>query len=184
MKRLLIALACLVFCAVTIQSVLAQSADEPASKDDVILYLRTMHSHDMMRRVLQVQSQNIQELMKQQFMKDKGQLPAGFEDHFAKAMADLVQNMPVDQMTELMIPAYQRHFTKGDIEAMNAFYSSPVGQKVLQELPAVMQEGSQAAMSLMNNYLTEWRARMENEMADLEKQGDTKPAQPGPTSDK
>ncbi len=43
MKRLLIGLACLAFSV----SCLAQTLDEPASKDDVILYLRTMHTHDM-----------------------------------------------------------------------------------------------------------------------------------------
>ncbi len=40
---------------------------------------------------------------------------------------------------------------------MNAFYSSPVGQKVLHELPAVMQEGNQAAMPIMSKYLGEWK---------------------------
>jgi hypothetical protein len=62
-----------------------------------------------------------------------------------------------------MIPSYQKHFTKGDLAAMNAFYSSPVGQKVLEELPAVIQEGNQAAMPIMTKYLEEWRGRVEQE---------------------
>ena len=131
MKRLLIAIACLAFCA----PALAQSADEPASKDDVILYLRTMHSHDMFRRTMQVQSQAMQQLLREQILKDKGKLPPDYDAHMKKAMDDLVKNVPIDEITQAMIPAYQKHFTKSDIEAMNAFYSSPVGQKVLEELP-------------------------------------------------
>ncbi len=85
-------------------------------------------------------------------------------------MDDLVKGMPIDEITQAMIPAYQQHFSKSDIEAMNAFYSSPVGQKVLQQLPAVMQEGSQAAMPIMSKYLGEWKDRMEQEMREMESQ--------------
>jgi hypothetical protein len=66
-----------------------------------------------------------------------------------------------------MIPAYQNHFTRGDIQAMNAFYSSPVGQKVLEQLPAVMQEGMQAAMPIMSKYVTEWKERMQKDVKDM-----------------
>ena len=31
-----------------------------------------------------------------------------------------------------------------------------------------MQEGSQAAMPMMSNYLSEWKGRMEKELKDLE----------------
>jgi hypothetical protein len=153
MKRLLIALACLAFAVSGSVSSLAQNADEPASKDDVILYLRTMHSHDMFQKIMEVQCQNMQELFRDQLLKEKGSVPPEFDTRFKKAMDDLVKGMPIDQITQAMIPAYQQHFSKSDIAAMNAFYSSPVGQKVLQELPAVMQEGSQAAMPIMSNYL-------------------------------
>ncbi len=157
MKRLLIAIVCLVFSA----PALAQTADtDPATRDDVILYLQTMHTHDLMRRTMEVQMKNVQQLLHDQLLKDKGQLPADYDVHMRKAMEDLLQTMPMDEITQAMIPAYQAHFTRGDIAAMNAFYSSPVGQKVLQELPAVMQEGSQAAMPIMSKYLADWLARM------------------------
>jgi len=163
MKRLLIALACLAFCAPG----LAQTADEPASRDDVILYLRTMQTHDMFQRVMQVQSQSMQQLFRDQIMKEKGSVPPEFDAHFKKAMDDMIKNMPIDEITQAMIPAYQKHFTKSDLTAMNAFYSSPVGQKVLQELPVVMQEGSQAAMPVLTKYLSEWKDRMQQDVKEL-----------------
>lgn len=178
MKRLLVALACLAFSV----SGLAQTADEPASKDDVILYLRTMHSHDMFQRVMEVQSQNMQQLFRDQLLKEKGSVPSEFDAHFKKSMDDLIKGMPIDEITQAMIPAYQQHFSKSDIEAMNAFYSSPVGQKVLQQLPVVMQEGSQAAMPIMSKYLTEWKERMQKEMKELEKDAAPTPAPAAPAS--
>jgi uncharacterized protein len=44
-----------------------------------------------------------------------------------------------------MIPVYQKHLTKGDVEAMGAFYASPTGQKLLREMPAMTAESMQAA---------------------------------------
>jgi hypothetical protein len=165
MKRALIALACLALCA----PVLAQSADEPASRDDVILLLRTMHSHDMLQKTMQVQAQSMQELFREMIVEDTGRVPADFDAHFKKAIDALIKGMPTDQIVQAMIPAYQKHFTHGDIEAMNSFYSSPVGQKVLGELPAVLQEGNQAAMPIINKYLTEWEEQMKHEFKPAQK---------------
>ena len=176
MKRLLIALACLAFSI----SGRAQTLDEPASKDDVILYLRTMRTHDMLQKTMQVQSQSMQQLFREQMVKDKGSVPPESEARFKKLMDELIKGMPVDEITQAMIPAYQKHFTKGEIEAMNTFYSSPIGQKVLQELPAVMQEGAQAAMPIMSKYLGEWNDRMQQELKEMEKtspKADPQPSQ-------
>ncbi|MGA2346849.1 MAG: DUF2059 domain-containing protein [Candidatus Sulfotelmatobacter sp.] len=175
MKRLLIALACLALSFSASSSVLAQAADEAASKDDIILYLRTMRSHDMFQRIMEVQSQNMQQLFRDEILKEKGSVPPEFDAHFKKAMDEMIKGMPIDDITQAMIPAYQKHFTKADIEAMNAFYSSPVGQKVLQELPVVVQEGSQAAMPILSKYLDQWKDRMQQEMKEM---GDDTPKKP------
>jgi len=62
-------------------------------------------------------------------------------DKFAE---NLFKNMPVDEMVDAMIPIYQKHLTKEDLDGILAFYSSPVGQKLQHEQPAMMQEGMQA----------------------------------------
>jgi len=165
MKRLLIALACLAFSI----SGFAQTANEPASRDDVILYLRTMHSHDLFQRLMAAQSQSMQQMLHDQLLKDKGSLPPDFSERMNKMMTDLIKNMPIDEITEAMIPTYQKHFTKADIAAMNEFYSSPVGRKVIEELPSVMQEGMQAAMPILTNYVSEWKNRAQQDMQQMEK---------------
>ena len=176
MKRLLYALVLLILAV----PVFAQNADDPATKDDVILYLRTMHSHDLMKRTMEVQAQSMQQLLKVQLQKDNPNLSAGYDARMAKLLSDLVKNMPVDELTEVMIPSYQKHFTHGDIEAMNAFYSSPVGQKVLEELPAVMQEGMQAAMPMLSKYLSDWQEKVKAEFAPAKQTSGSG----SPTSDK
>ncbi len=170
MRRLLIAAAIVL----TALPGFAQNADDPATKDDVIVYLRTMHSHDLMKRTMEVQVQAMQQLLRQQIMKEKGSVPADFDTRMTKLMGELVKNVPTDEIAQAMIPAYQKHFTHGDIEAMNAFYSSPLGQKVLEELPAVMQEGMQAAMPILSKYVSDWKERMKEEF-----ESEKKPAPAG-----
>jgi uncharacterized protein len=166
MRAFLIATLCLLFSA----PAWAQTADtDPATKDDIILYFRTMHSYDMMQKMMELQSKSMQQLYQDQLAKEKGSIPGDFDAHWKKLMDDLIKNMPVDEMTQAMIPAYQKHFTRGDIQAMNAFYSSPVGQKVLQELPVVTQEGMQDMMPILSKYLGEWKDRMEKDLKDGDK---------------
>ena len=175
MKRILIAIACIVFSL----PAFAQNADDPASKDDVMLYLRTMHSHDLMQKMMEVQAQTMRQMFHDMILKDKGSVPSDFDEHFKKSMGDLIKDMPADEIEQAMIPAYQAHFTHGDIEAMNTFYASPVGQKVLQEVPAVTQEGMQAAMPILMKYLSDWQEKMKHELEPATKPA-TKPKTANP----
>lgn len=72
MRRYLLVFACLMLSFPCI----AQNPDEPASSDDVILYLRTMHSHDMLQKMMAVQVQNMQQLFHEMLLKEKGTVPA------------------------------------------------------------------------------------------------------------
>ncbi len=159
MKYLWLAILCLSLTPFTA----AQAADDMPSRDDVMAYLQIMRTHDMIQKMAQVQAQSTEQLLKSAFLKNNTKLPADFDSRFRKSMEDLIKNMPIDDMTQAMIPVYQKHFTKGDLEAMTAFYSSPVGQKVLQELPAVMQEGNQSMMPILSKYIGEWMVRMQQE---------------------
>jgi hypothetical protein len=171
MKRLSIVLVCLVFCACAY----AQSADEPASKDDVLVLLKTLGSHDTMQRTMEATLKPMHEMYHQQFLKDKDRLPPDFESRMNKMMDDMMKNMPFDEMMQAMVPTYQKHFTRGDLQAMNAFYSSPVGQKFLQEMPVVTGEAMQAMIPIMTRYSGQWQERMQKEIENMENSPQPKP---------
>jgi hypothetical protein len=52
-----------------------------------------------------------------------------------------------------MIPIYQRHFTKTDIDAMSTFYGSPTGQKMMREMPQLTTESMQASYARMQKQM-------------------------------
>nr|WP_276322562.1 DUF2059 domain-containing protein [Dyella soli] len=43
-----------------------------------------------------------------------------------------------------LVPVYQRHFSSDELEGLLKFYRSPLGQKVINEMPTTMAEASQA----------------------------------------
>jgi hypothetical protein len=50
------------------------------------------------------------------------------------------QKFDTKELIEKMIPIYDKYYTVEDLQAINAFYGSPAGKKILSTLPQVMQE--------------------------------------------
>ena len=66
----------------------------------------------------------------------KQQMPRVPEEFWIKFQ----QKMDVNELLEKIIPLYDKYYTIEDLKAVNAFYGSPAGQKVLSTLPQIMQE--------------------------------------------
>jgi hypothetical protein len=58
-------------------------------------------------------------------------------------MQDKMANS-VDQLIDRIIPVYDRHFSKEDIDGMVQFYQSPLGSKVAQNIGAISRESESA----------------------------------------
>jgi hypothetical protein len=124
----------------------AQSpSDPPASREDVLKLFDTMHLRQQMTlaldSTLKQQRTMVHDALKKRF-------PEVTEEELARRdqlMADMMKDFPIDAMLDDMIPVYQRHLTHGDVEAMNVFYGTPTGQKILREMPAMTAESMQAA---------------------------------------
>ena len=119
------------------------AAGSPASKEEVLKFIEVLH---------------VKAQLLQYFDGVAKQAKLGAEEGFKRKVPDatpaqlaevdkfaegLFKNMPVDEMLDAMVPIYQKHLTKQDLEGILAFYTSPVGQKLQREQPAMMQEGMQ-----------------------------------------
>ncbi len=180
MCRFLTAVAiCLAFCTMALAQ---QSADDtPASKEDVQRYLDAMHSRDMMSKVMDAMSKPMHQMVHEQFLKDQDKLPPDFEARMNKIMDEMYRNMPWDDMLQAMIPAYQKHLTKGDVDHLIAFYSSPTGQKMLREMPQMMSEAMEAMMPIMRQQIGKMQERVQQEVAEMLKQSDKQSGKSSPT---
>lgn len=172
MKRFFLpALLCLSFCC----CVFAQQADDaPATREDVQRYFDVMHSHEMMQQMVDAMAKPMHQMVHDQYMKDKDKLPADFEEQMNKIMDDMFKDIPWDEMLDSMKPAYQKHLSKGDLDAIIAFYSSPTGQKLLREMPAMLADAMQSMMPIMQKYMQKVQGRIQEQTMAMLKQAENK----------
>lgn len=129
------------------------ASDASASKEDIQKLFEVMQIHQQMRQVMDAmmkqQTAMIDETLKKRY-------PQTSAEKIARAnrmIVETVKDMPMDAMLDDMIPIYQRHFSKTDIDAMSTFYASPTGQKMMREMPALTSESMQASYARMQKQM-------------------------------
>ena len=84
-------------------------------------------------------------------------VPAEFWDNFTKEVRS-------DELIDLIVPIYDKYYTREEIHDLMAFYQSPVGQKTVKILPKLSAEAISAGQ--------EWgRAVADRAMRRLKQQG-------------
>lgn len=73
----------------------------------------------------------------------------------------------VDEMLDDMAALYQKHFTRQDVEAYIAFYSTQAGQHLLTIAPVIMQEYMPVVMQRVQERSKDLTAEMSKEIADV-----------------
>jgi uncharacterized protein len=180
MKRpALVLLACLLFASISFAQ--QNDANAPASKADVERYLDAMHSRDNIKAVMQVMTTQMHKVVHDEVQKQTN-LPPDAEQRMNKSADDMLKSMPIDEMLDAMIPVYQKHFTKGDMDALVAFYSSPTGEKMVKELPAILAESMQAEAGTMQKMMTKMTQQIDDQIAQMQKSDDGKSNKPSPST--
>lgn len=175
MKRILMAAAlCFIFAIAGFAQ--QSSADTPATKEDIERYLTAMRSREMMAQMVEVMSKPMHQMIHESYLRNKNKLHADFEERSNARMDEMMKSFPWDELLDSMVPVYQKHFTKGDVDALVVFYGSPTGQKVLREMPAIMGEAMQAMMPLMRKQMDAMEGRLRQEIAQLEKEATIPPS--------
>ncbi len=151
------------------------ATDTPATKEDVERYLEITHARDTTKQMMEVIRKQTHDMMRAKLSKQALKLPPDFEARMDKMMDDMLKDFPVEEMLQAMVPVYQKHWTKGDVEAMIAFYSSPTGQKILKELPATMAEAMQAMAPIVQKQMDRIMERVQQEVAQVLKDSTPKP---------
>jgi hypothetical protein len=179
MKRFALSLAVVIFLtwACSAQN---STDDTPATREDVQRYLQIVQSRKMAKKMFAVMAQAAHQMEHEQYLKHKDELPADYETKMNARVGEMFGNMPWDEMLEAMVPAYQRHFIKGDIDNLVAFYSSPTGAKLLRETPAMMAEAMQDMMPIVTRYTETAKGQLQKETDDMIAQAKKQTSAPAP----
>lgn len=148
------------------------AADTPASKEDVERYMVTLHQRELVSSMMVTMKQQMHQTVAEQ-VKKQPSLPSDFVARMDRMFDDMLKNFPVDEILQAEVSVYQKHFTRGDIDALIAFYSTPTGQKFLRELPAITSEAMQATSPVIQRMMTKAMERVQDEVAQAQKTSDT-----------
>jgi hypothetical protein len=162
---------------VTAQQSPASPAGAPATREDVLRLFAVMHVHEQMRSTMDAMVGQMREMMRETIKKRS---PEMTEDQFSKIesmQSDMLKSLDLDGMLDDMIPVYQKHLEKSDVDAMVAFYSAPTGQKLIREQPKMVAESMQAVYARMQKSMDEMMTRVEKMAKDeAEKQKSQQPS--------
>jgi hypothetical protein len=151
----------------------------PATRAEILKLFEVMKVRQQMQQVMQ---QVMQQTLTMSHEALKSRHPDISAEDLARldAMADqTMKDFPVEGLLDDMIPVYQKHLTKTDVQALISFYSTPTGQKMLRELPAMTAEGMQAVYPRIQKQMDETMRRME-QMEEEERHKKQPAAPPAP----
>jgi uncharacterized protein len=181
MKRLLFVLGVVLVLSWT--CVAQTNADNsPATKEDVERYLQITGSHDMLKKMVAAMEQGQRQMVHDLYLKDKDNLPDDYESKMTAKMDEMFANMPWDEIVQAMVPVYQKHFTKGDIDNLVAFYSSPTGEKVLREMPSIVADAMQSITPIIRQQVETVKKRLQKETDDMIAQSKKQPHASAPAT--
>jgi uncharacterized protein len=170
MKRIAaLALAIGLACGVTLAQ---DTKDAPATKEDVEKLFATMHIREQMHGMMETMSKQSRQMAQESLKKRFPSLTQKDLDRLNQMTDRIWSQMDFDGMIDDMVPVYQRHLTKEDVSAMEAFYETPTGQKLLREQPVMTAEAMQAMQPRMEKIMN----TVMNEADKMADEAATKPA--------
>jgi uncharacterized protein len=159
-----------------------RAAAAPPSREDVLKLFDLLQITKTMDAVIKAAKQQSMEIAEQMIREKMPDATAAQKKQFEEMMDDVMQQalgpVAIKEMLEATIPVYQRHLTKADLDAMVAFYSSPAGQKILHEQPAMVQESMEASAGIQQRIARSMFQKIDEriaKMAEAEKEPARKP---------
>jgi len=149
-------------------------AQAPASKDapsreEVLKFIEAMH----VRRQMEVVMKGMVEQMKSGFVHGAQQKSPSTPPEKFEKLADMFDEIfgvfSTEELVEQLVPIYQKHFTRAELAAITQFYSSPVGQGLLEKMPAVSQEAMQVGGAYGRSKFQEIQPKIDARIAEFVK---------------
>lgn len=128
-------------------------ADAPPTREDVLTLFGLMHVHDQVATAMETIAKQQRAIVHDNLKRQTPRISREDLTRLDQFTADIMKDMPVEGMLDDMVPVYQRHLSKSDVDALVAFYSSPAGQKLVREMPAMTLESMQAASPRLQEFM-------------------------------
>ena len=151
-----------------IQPVASEDAPTP---EQVTRMFELMRLRQQVEVVMEAAMQQSRKMVEDTVAGKMGQLPPeaaeDMENLLDEAFLETRRLVNLDEMLADMVPIYQKYLTKGDVEAISAFYMSPQGQRLLERGPVMATEAMQVTFERQRARLQEFNLWMEARVKQL-----------------
>lgn len=159
--------------------VVAIPEDQQASKEQIGKLFEVMRLRQQMASMEQMMPQMVQKQIQAQTKDLMDKMPNGpaltpeQQEQVGKVtklyMEKAFRIYPAEEMISDATQVYRRHISRDDADALIAFYGSPVGQRLLDAQPAIMQEYMPLVMGRMQERIKLLTGDMAKAMQDAMK---------------
>jgi uncharacterized protein len=154
------------------------ATDGPPTAEQVLKLLDLLQVRDSLQVTLDAVKKQLRNSAEEQF-REKIFNPSPEQLKSLQAIVDdAFGDLSAEEMIKDVVPVYQKHLTRSDVRALVAFYSSPAGQKILREQPAMVRESMQAAGASQQKKMEKVLAKLDLRVQQLieQEQGKEAPA--------
>jgi hypothetical protein len=123
---------------------------DPAKKAEIVKLLQATGTVKM--------TQQIMGQMISQFKMQNSRVSQDFWDRFEK-------EMNIQGLVDKIIPLYAKYYSLDDLKALNAFYQTPAGQRMLAATPQIMHESMQIGQDWGRQVVTHLMTELREEKA-------------------
>jgi len=167
-----LALVCLaLFATLPLRAQDASPSGPAPTVQEVMHFFDIMDLRTQMQSMLQAQQKQMKASFGDMFGKTIPNATPKEREQFVSimdsTMSDLYANYPIDDILRDMVPIYQKHLTESDLNAMIAFYASPVGKKVLREMPAMTSEAMRVSFARFQPKIEEVMKNMQSKIEQM-----------------
>jgi len=153
----------LCLCLATTAQVAAPAAtDSPSTKEQIQQLFDVMEIRKQTRLMMDSMQQQMRAMSSETIKSRYPEITPAQMARLNRISDETLKNFPVDAMLDDMIPIYQKHLTRADVDAMIVFYSSPTGKKLMQDMPQITQEAMQVSYKRMQKQIDQVMQRVED----------------------
>jgi uncharacterized protein len=147
----------------------ALPADAP-SRDQVLKFFDILQVRRNMQLLIDGMKEQMKSGAEQGFRHKLPDATPGQIQQMQAIVDDSFSEISFDELIDAIVPVYQRHLSKSDIDNILAFYASAAGQKLLREQPAIMRESMEVAGAVEQKKMDSVLKKLDDRMDQLVEQ--------------
>jgi len=143
-------------------------ADDASQQKEIEKLLDVTHAEAQVSGIREHMLAQLSEIAGQQAQGELNEVQKAAVARYTKEATELFgKHLAWDKIRTVQVAAYKKAFTEQEIQALNTFYATPVGQKMLTQMPAIVAASTDEIRTDMQGLMPELEQIAQKMIAEL-----------------